>query len=443
MIPQTVVERALQAGATAAEGIFRQGDEFSVTVRLGDIESLKEAGSKALGLRVLIGQRAASAYTSDFSDAGLERLVASAVAMARLTSDDPHAGLPDRGALGKTNGDLGLYHEDVPALSTADRIAMARRAEAAALAVDSRVMNSEGGSLNAVVSRTMFANSLGFAGEYRRSRVSLSVVPVAGVNGELQRDYWYTAARCLAALEDAEQVGRIAAQRALRRLGARKIPTCRVPVIFEARAAGSLLAALCDAVSGDAVYRQATYLAGRLGERVAAPGVSVWDDGAMPGGFGTQPFDDEGVPTRRTSVVEDGILRNHLLNSYTGRKLGRASTGNASRGLAGNPVVGPGNFFLQAGTQTPEQLIGSVARGLLVTEMLGSGVNLVTGDYSRGAAGFWIEKGEIAYPVQEVTVAGNLLDMWQGVEAVANDLVFRSAIAAPAIKIAEMTVAGR
>lgn len=445
-VAQQVVEQAVKGGAAGAECVIREGQGFSATVRMGEIEQLKEAGSKALGLRVLVGHRCSSSYTSDFSAAGLERAVSNALAMARLTSEDPYAGLPEASALGSAPGDLGLYFDDIKTLSTADRIGMARRAEQAALSFDPRIRNSEGATFRAQEGSMILANSLGFSGEYRGSSVSLSVEPVAVAAEKssegMVRDYWFTAARSLSGLEDAESVGRIAAERALRRLGARKIPTCRVPVIFEPRTAKTLLSHLFDAVSGDTVYRQSSYLAGKLGEAVASGVVNVWDDGTRPGGFGTSPFDDEGVPTRRTPVVENGVLRHYLLNCYAGRKLGLATTGNASRGLSGNPGIGCGNLYLQPGTHAPEEIVKSVRRGFLVTELLGFGVNLVTGDYSRGAAGFWIENGEIAYPVHEVTIAGHLMEMWKRVEMIGNDLVFRGPVASPTLKIAEMTVAG-
>ena len=437
-----VVERAIKRGASAAECIIHEGREFSTVVRLGEIESLKEAGSKTLGLRVLAGQRSSSAYTSDFSSEALDRAVGNALATARLTSEDPFAGLPEAELLGQHPDDLGLYYDDVEALPTAQRIEIARRAEKAALGADPRITNSEGASFDAVDGRMILANSLGFVGQYRRSYVSISVVPIAADNGGMQRDYWYAVSRSLAGLEDAEAVGRKAAERTLRRLGARKIRTCRVPVVYEPRTARSLMENLFDAASGDAVYRQASFLAGRLGEPVASPQVTVWDDGTRVGGFGTSPFDDEGVPTRRTAVIENGVLKNYLLNCYAGRKLGLATTGNASRGVVGNPGIGPGNFYLPAGPHAPEEILRTVSQGFCVTELLGFGVNMVTGDYSRGAAGMWIENGEPAYPVEEVTVAGNLLDMFKAIEMVGNDLEFRGSLASPTVKIAEMTVAG-
>ncbi len=437
-----VVERAFERGATAAECIIREGQEFSTTVRLGEVESLKEAGSKTLGLRVLVGRRCSSSYTSDFSPEALERAASNAVAMARLTSEDPHAGLPEPELLGQHAGDLDLYHDDVESLSTSERIEIARRAEKAALATDPRIANSEGSSFDAAEGRMILANSLGFVGQYRQSYVSLSAVPIAAENGAMQRDYWYAVSRSLAGLEDAEELGRTAARRALRRLGARKIATCRVPVIFEPRTARTLLENLFEAASGDAIYRQASFLAGRLGQPVASPVVTVWDDGTRLGGFGTSPFDDEGVPTRQTTVVENGVLKSYLLNCYAARKLGLATTANASRGVAGNPGIGPGNFYLLAGPHSPEEILRTVKRGFCVTELLGFGVNLATGDYSRGAAGMWIEDGELAFPVEEVTIAGNLLEMLKAIEMVGNDLEFRGAVASPTLKITEMTVAG-
>ncbi len=438
-----VVARALQAGATDAECVFAEGDEFSATVRLGEVENVKEAGSRAMGLRVLIGRRSGSAYTSDLSEAGLHRLVTSAVALAGVTSEDPYAGLPEPGELGCASANLDLYSDDIQSLSAAGKIDLARRCERAALNLDRRIVNSEGGSFDSAWSRRLLVNSRGFAGEYRRSSCTLSVVPVAQDAGGMQRDYWYSLSRSLAGLDSPEEVGRRAAERVLRRLGAVKVETRRAPVVFEPRTARSLLSSLFEAVNGDSVYRHASFLAGKLGEPVAAPQVTVLDDGLLPGGFGSSPFDDEGVPTRRTVVIEDGVLRSYLLNTYTARKLGLKTTGNASRSLAGNPGIGPGNFYLQPGPHRPEEILATVRDGFLVTELMGFGVNLVTGDYSRGAAGLWIRNGEPVFPVHEVTIAGNLGQMLAGIEMIGADLEFRGALGAPTLKIAEMTVGGK
>ena len=437
------IRRAMAAGATAAEVVLREGDEFSTVVRLGEVETLKQAGSHAMGLRVFFGRRAASTYTTDFSSGGIARLIEGALTLARVASEDPHAGLPDAKQLSKLAGDLALFHDDVESLSTEDRIDYARRAERAALDFDPRITNSEGGSFDAASGRKVLANSLGFVGEYRRSYCSVSAVPVAQQEGAaMQRDYWYAVSRSLAKLEPPEQVGRVAAQRTLRRLGARKVPTARVPVVFDPVVAQSLLGHIFEAANGDSIYRGASFLEGKLGQTIAGENVTVIDDGTMPGGFGTSPFDGEGVPTRRTVVIERGVLQSYLLNTYTARKLGLATTGNASRGLAGTPGIGAGNFFLQPGTRTPKQLIGDIVEGFYVTELLGFGVNLVTGDYSRGASGLWISRGEFAFPVEEVTVGGNLEGMLRNITEIANDLEFRGSVACPTLRIDGLTMAG-
>ncbi len=438
-----VVERALHAGATDAEAVVREGDEFSVGVRLGEVETLKESGSRALGVRVFLGQRAASVSTSDLSPQGVDSLVRSAVALARISSEDPFAGLPDADEFGQVPHDLELYHEDVLSLPAAERILYAKRAEAVAMAADTRIQNSDGSSFDAATGRIVLANSRGFHGEYRSSYCSIAVSPIAiGADGEMQRDYWYSSARTVRRLDAPEAVGAEAARRTLRRLDARRVPTQQVPVVFAPEVARSLVGSIFSAASGDAIYRGASFLAGLAGQQVASPAVTVVDDGALVGGFGSAPFDGEGLPRRRTDIIESGVLKNYLLNSYTARKLNLRSTGNAGRGLAGNPHVDAGNLYLEAGTHTPEEIIAGVQRGLYVTGLIGQGVNLVTGDYSRGASGIWIENGELAFPVQEITVAGNLREMLRNVAAIGNDLVFRGSVASPTLCIEGMTVAG-
>jgi PmbA protein len=440
-----VVARAMKGGATAAECVVREGDEFSTVVRLGQVETLKESGSRAIGVRVFFGQRAASTYSSDFSAEGIERMLHSALELAKICSDDPHAGIPEAAKLGSLSGDLDLYHEDVYSLPGAERIEYARRAEKAALDADPRIKNSEGGSFDAATGRKVLANSHGFVGEYRRSYCSVAAVPIAqneDESGGMQRDYWYSVARSLAMLESAEQVGKEAARRTLRRLGARKVKTAHVPVVLDPMVARSMLEHIFEGVNGDSVYRGASFLAGKLGEKIAGANVTVVDDGTMVGGFGTTPFDGEGIPTRRTVVIENGILKSYLLNTYTAKKLGLETTANASRGLAGTPGIGPGNYFLQPGTKTPEQIIAEIKDGLYVTEFLGHGANLVTGDYSRGASGLWIVNGELAYPVEEITVAGNLKDMFKNISEIGSDLEFRGSVASPTIRIDGLTVGG-
>ena len=438
-----VVARAMKAGATAADAVVREGTEFSTLVRLGQVETLKEAGSRGLGLRVFLGQRTASTYSSDFTPEGIDRLVKGAMELARVTSEDPIAGLPEAAQLGSVPGDLQLYFEDVYSLPPEERIDWARRAERAALDCDPRLKNSDGGAFDASSGHRVLANSLGFIGEYRRSSCSLSAVPIAQAeDGSMQRDYWFSLSHTLRKLESPEAVGREAARRALRRLGARKVASTRVPVVLDQLVAGSILGHVFGAANGDAIYRQASFLVGKLGQRVAGGNVTVVDDGTMPGGFGTSPFDGEGVPTQRTAVIEGGVLKSYLLNTYSARKLGLETTGNAVRGLAGNPGIGPGNFFLHPGTRKPEQIVGDIKQGFYVTEFLGFGVNLVTGDFSQGASGLWIENGELAFPVEEVTVAGNLKDMLNNISEIGSDLEFRGSTASPTLRIEGMTVGG-
>jgi PmbA protein len=361
--------------------------------------------------------------------------------MARATSEDPASGLPAREWLGRHADDLQIFSDDVRELSTEQRINLARRAERAALDADPRIKNSEGAGFESSQGEKAYANSLGFVGSYRSSYCAVSVAPIAQ-DGGMQRDYWYSVARGAKALEDPESVGRKAAARALRKLGARKISTCRVPVVFDPETARSLLAHIFEAVRGDAIYRSASFLTGKLGEKVAGENITVLDDGLRMGGFGSRPFDDEGIPASVTPVIDKGVLRNYLLNCYTARKLNLKTTGNASRGLAGPPAVGPKNFYLAPGAQSPEEIIRSVKRGFYVTELIGFGVNIVTGDYSRGAGGLWIENGELTYPVEEVTIAGSLPEMLRHVAAIGSDLEFRSALASPTLLVEGMTVAG-
>ena len=438
-----VVRDALARGATDAECTVAEDDEFSVEVRMREIESLKEAGSRGMGLRVLKGQRVGSSYTSDLSPEGVGRMVRSAIEIADLTSEDPHAGLPAPEELGSLPGDLGLYSPAIERLDPADNISRAKRAEAAAFDADPRISNSDGASFDSGAARHVFANSRGFSGEYRTSHCSLSASPVARDGESMERDYWYTMARDPQGLQAPEEVGRIAAQRTLRRLNPVKVDTQKVPVVFEPRTARSLLDSIFDAVHGMAIYRHESFLAGKLGELVANELVTVVDDATIPGRFGTSPFDDEGVPSRRTPVIERGVLRNYLLNTYAARKLGMKTTGNAARGLAGNAGIGHGNFYLEPGVQSPTRILAGIADGFFVTSLMGFGVNIVTGDYSRAAGGIWIRGGELAFAVSEVTIAGNLRDMLRNIEAVGSDLEYSGSLASPTVKIGDMTVGGK
>jgi PmbA protein len=442
-ITQAAIELAMKSGATDAECTVSEGEEFSVGVRMREVEKLTQAGSRAAGIRVLIGQRAGSSKTSDLTPDGIRAMVKSAVGLASISSEDPFAGLPEQGEFGKFAGDLRLYDDAVAAMETEWKLAQAMRAEEAALSYDPRIENSEGAGFDTYLGSRIFSNSRGFTGSYRTSTCGLSVVPVVKQNGQMERDYWSSSSRSAAGLESPEEVGRKAAERAIRRLGARKVATQKVPVIFEPRTARSLLGDLFDAVNGGAIYRQASFLAGKLGEKIASEHLTVIDDATMPGLFGSSPFDDEGVPSRRTVVIERGVLKSYLLNTYTARKLGLKTTGNASRGVAGNAGVGPGNFYIEAGERTEGQMIAGIKQGLYITELIGASANNATGDYSSGAAGVWIENGELTYPVSEITVAGNLKSMLLDMEQPASNLEFRSSIAAPSLWIREMMVSGQ
>jgi PmbA protein len=460
-LAEEVVARAVRAGATDAEAVGFESEEFSVNVRLGQVEQLTESGSGGLGLRVFFagadGQRTANTSTSDLSPDGIDRLISGAVELAKVTGADPFAGLPEREVFGSNDADsLALYFDDVDSVPAAERIDIARRCEDAAMAVDVRIQNSVGADFDASSARRVMVNSRGFAHEYRRSYCGFSTTPIAqDGDGTMQRSYWYSSARTSRLLDTPENVGRKAAERTLRRLGARRVPTQKCSVVFASEIAGSLMGTLLSAANGDAIYRNSSMFSGRLGEQVAGENITMIDDGTMVfdhvladgsvmrvGGFGTSPFDGDGLPTRRTVIIERGILKNLMLNTYTGRKLNMPSTGKASRGLAGAPGIGGGNFFLEPGTETPEEIIAGVPNGLYVLQTMGSGVNLVTGDYSLGASGLWIENGELAYPVEQITIAGNLKDMYRNVSAIGNDLEFRSSGAVPTVRVEGMTVAG-
>lgn len=437
-----VLARAKAGGATEADIVVADGETFSVQVRVGAVDRLTRAREKRLGLRVFVGKRSATTSTSDFSKQSLERLVSETCALAKAVVEDQVSGLPDASQMATDRPDLDLYDETV--LGAETQIDWAKRGEAAAFAADPRVTNSEGAEFDSSSGRVVLANSHGFVGSYKSSSFSLSVSPIAtdSHTGSMQRDAWYEVQRKFARLSSAESIGQEATRRAVRRLGARRVSTKRVPVVFDQETAGSLLANLCSAVSGYGLYKRASFLFDQLGKTVASDQITVYDDGRMIGGLGARPFDGEGLATRKNTIVERGVLTSYLLDTYSGRKLGLPSTGSASRSVGESPSVGPTNFYLIPGTKSPEQIIGSVKEGLYVTELIGFGINMVTGDYSRGASGFWIENGELAFPVEEITIAGNLKQMLKDIELVGSDLVFRGRIASPTVKISEMMVAG-
>ena len=435
-----VLQQARQRGATAGDVLIATGDSFSAGVRFGKIEKIHNAHEKRMGLRLFAGRSSAITSTANFTREALTALVEETVNLAKATAADNFSGLPEAEDFAQNFPDLHL--SDPNTLTPEDKIALAREAEAAALSADSRITNSEGAEFSNGAREVLYANSLGFLGRYDTTSYSLSVVPVASQNGAMQRDYWYSAHRKLSKLEPATRIGQIAAERTTRRLGARRVKTQEAPVVFDPEMAASLLRHLAGAVSGSALYRKTSFLLDKLDQKIAATGIWIDDDAHIPSALGSKPFDGEGLPTRRTPVVEDGVLTSYLLDTYSARKLGLRSTGSASRSFADVPSASPTNFFLRPGTTSPEEIIRSVRSGLYVTELSGFGVNPVTGDYSRGAVGLWIENGELAFPVEEITIAGNLLAMFQNIEVIGNDLALRGTIAAPTLKIARMTIAG-
>lgn len=440
---ESVLDRARANGATEAEVAAAEGDSLDVSVRLGATEKLKRSRERRLAVRLFFGRSSAICSTADLTRAALDDLVTQCSALARATAPDPFSGLPSEGEPITASDDLELYDSRAEEFAADEALEIARRAERAALDADPRITNSEGSEFSCGSRLLVYGTSRGRSGQYRTSSFSLTVVPVASAAGEMQRDYWYCVGRASRDLDAPDVVGRIAAARALRRLGSRSVTTCEVPVVFDPDTSGALLGHLAAAVSGSSVYRGTSYLRDRLGERVASPQVTIVDDPLLPRRLGSRPFDAEGIPSRRNVVVRSGVLETFLLDAYSARKLGLRSTASAVRALGDAPSAGVSNFYLEPGTSSAEEVVASVEHGFYVTELIGFGVNPVTGDYSRGAAGLWIEKGRLSFPVHEVTIAGNLLEMFEGVEMIGSDLAFRSTIAAPTTRIARMTVAGR
>jgi PmbA protein len=439
---QQIVEDALaiakRAGASDAGVEVSEGVGLSVSVRKGEVENVERNRDKSVGVTVYIGQRRGNASTSDFSHAALEQTVKAAYDIARFTADDPVAGLPDEADMAtpeQVSRDLDLFHPwDVSAEQAAE---LARRCEHAALSVDKRITNSEGAGVSAQQSHFFAANSRGFRGGYASSRHSLSVAPIAGRGAGMQRDAWYTSMRDATELASPEAVGRYAAERALSRLKSRKIATCEVPVLFESTLAAGLLGAYVQATSGGALYRKATFLADSLGQPVLAEHIDIDEDPHQPKGKASAPFDDEGVATRQRKVVEAGIVQGYFLSSYSARKLGMRTTGHAG----GSQNLQLRSRLTQASDDLDEML-RKLGRGLFVIELMGQGVNYVTGDYSRGAAGFWVENGRIAYPVHEITIAGNLKDMFRAIVAVGSDVYTMGGKAIGSVLIERMKIAG-
>lgn len=426
-----VIEHAVAKGATAADTEISEGVGQNVSVRQGEIETIEYNKDKGAGVTVYIGQRRGHASTSDLSEAALKSAVEKALTIARYTAEDDAAGLPDADRLATDVPDLDLYHPWT--LTVEEAAETARACEAAALAVDKRLTNSEGAGVSTHASHFIYANSLGFCNGYAGSRHGVSVAVIGEDKGAMQRDYWYSSARNPADLESAEAVGRVAGARTVRRLNGRKLDTCSCPVVFEAPIATGLIGNFVAAISGGSLYRKSSFLLDSLGTEVFAPLVNIREAPFLPSGLGSAPFDSEGVACIERDIVRDGVVQGYFLSSYSARKLGMTTTGNA--GGSHNLLVAPGELDLDG-------LLKKMGTGLLVTELLGQGANMVTGDYSRGAAGFWVENGEIQYPVEEITIAGNLKQMFKGIAAIGRDVERRGSKQVGSILIDRMTVAG-
>ena len=435
-LAESLVGFARSNGADEAEITIGDGSEFGVDIRLGKIENLVEAGSRHLGLKIIKDMKTAYASSSDLSEETLKHLIRNAIKRAAFGSRDVCAGLPPPTTEVIDISSLNLFDPGVKDLKAAQKISLALDTERIALA-DKRITNSHGASFGTNEVTTLLANSNGFSGSYDQTFCSLSVGLQAGGTDDKVEDYWFSAERFFSDLESPETIAKKAVERTVRQLHPRKIQTQTVPVIFEPSMTAWLLGFLFACASAVAVYQKLSFLADRLGQRLGNDKITVIDDGLMPGKLGSRPFDSEGVPCRRTTIVENGVLQSYVCNTYAARKLNLQSTGNAD-----GTGVSPNNFYLVSGSPSPQDIISSTKKGLMLVRTIGHGLNSVNGDISRGAFGLWIEDGEVAYPVSEVTVSGNLEKILNQVEMVGNDLEFRGPVCGPTIKIAELTVAG-
>ena len=437
-LAERLVAAAARAGADAADAVAVRSVSLGVEVREGAVEESERSEGDDVGLRVFVGRRQAIVSTNDVK-ADVAQLAERAVAMARVAPDDPFAGLADPGELARAIVDLDLLDPDLPTVALLEE--RAKRAEAAGLAIKG-VTKSGGASASAGIGGMVLVTSGGFRGAYLNSGQSVSMTAIAGDGMAMERDYDYSSALHSADLESPEKVGRTAGERTVERLNPRKVETKRVPVVFDRRVAGSLVGHLAGAINGAAVARKTSFLKDRLGERLFKAGISVVDDPLRKRGLRSRPFDAEGVATKRLAVVEDGVLKSWFLDSATARELELSTTGHAQRGVSSTPSPGASNLHLSAGKDPPEALLADIAEGFYVTDLIGMGVTQVTGDYSRGASGFWIENGNRGYPVSEVTIAGNLIDIFRELSP-ANDLEFRFGTNAPTVRVEGLTVAGR
>jgi PmbA protein len=438
-LAESLVSAARKAGADTADAVAVRSVSVSVEVRDGAVEESERSESDDLGLRVFVGRKQAMVSTNDIAGTSAATLAERAVAMARVAPDDPYAGLADADRITQQFPDLDLVDPDIPAVAHLEKLA--REAEQAGLAVKG-VRKSGGASASAGIGGMVLVTSNGFSGAYLGSRHSLSMMAIAGEGTGMERDYEFSSKTHAADLESPEHIGKVAGERTVKRVNPRKISTRKVPVIFDPRVAGSLIGHLASAANGASVARKSSFLREKMGEQIFAPGIRIIDDPHIVRGQRSHPFDGEGVSGQKLAVIDDGVLKSWFLDSATGRELGLPTTGHASRGVSSPPSPGPTNLHLEAGALTPQAMIAQTGEGLYVTDLIGSGVNLVTGDYSRGISGFWIENGELSYPVSEVTIAGHLWDIFRTLTP-ANDLVFRYGTNSPTVRIEGLTIAGQ
>ncbi|MCL4486354.1 MAG: metallopeptidase TldD-related protein [Nitrospirae bacterium] len=436
-----ILEAAKRAGATSADALYVWTDEENVTVRKGALEKIQASQSQGLGIRVFVGQAQSSISTRDLSRQHIDELVARAVAMARHTAADPYAGLPEELSPPAADPEI-LFPPETEVPTREELFDRARIAEEAALSHDPRITNSEGADCARSQARIVFGNTLGFLGGYRKSSYSLSCSVIATEGDSMERDYWYVAGPLWEVTKDPGAVGTKAARRTVSRLHARRVPTGSYPVLFDPETARSLIGHFAGAISGSALYRNATYLKDREGTAVMSEKVTLREDPFIPGGLGSRPFDGEGLPTRKKTLVDRGILTTYLFDTYSARKMRRHSTGNAVRSLGDGPGVGVTNLVVAPGPRSLDELVSGLSEGLLVTELIGFGVNTVTGDYSRGAFGYWIKNGTILHPVSEITIAGTLDDLYRGIVEVGSDLEIRSSVNTPSLLVEGLRIAG-
>jgi PmbA protein len=442
-IASDIVEKARALGADEADAYVRSGIESTISVRMHEIEKLIEAGSRSVSIRVIKDKRTAVCSTSDLTPRALDEMVATAVELAKISEPDEYAGLPSKEDLAvDTGAALQLYDERIESLTVDEMKDIVLRAEQAAFDYDRRITNSEGAEFGAERGLLVLANSLGFCGSYPYTAASFSVQVMADdADGKKRNDYWFSAERMFHRLADAEAVGRKAAQRAVSKIGARKVPTREVPVVWDPVVAAGFAGVIAGAASGESLFKRSTFLADREGQEVASPLLNITSDALLPARLGSRPFDGEGVRARRNEIIAGGTFRQFLFDSYYARRLGRHTTGSAAR--AGDAItIGGGNTVLEAGSSTPAEIIAGVKDGLYLTTTMGFGINQTTGDFSRGAAGMWIENGEITYPVTEVNISGNLKQMLRDIDAVGDDLLWMAGSAAPTIRMSKMTVSG-